>query len=210
MRHRRPSSLVPASAAKPLSVPDKGLFRQAWGLFVFSAFFAVGFNAFYVDGIELKHKTKKDINWRPSPQPALPGFGMASQSSAPDAATPTPLPGESNPFPRLSLMGVKERFDKKTCVFLDARKPEEYGEGHIPGALNFYANEIGKFAPVVLPQLQDKAEEIVAYCHGGDCDFSLQIAKTLADAGYTRVEIFTGGWPEWEKAGYPIAKGSGP
>ncbi len=210
MRHRRPSDIHPAPSGSTHSLPGREPFRQAWGLFVFSSFFAVLFNAFYVDGIELKHKPKPIGHWQSSSQPPIPGFNPSSPSTSAEASTPTPLPGEPNPFPRLSLMGVKERFDKKSCVFLDARKPEEYEEGHIPGALNFYGNEPEKYAPLVMPQLPDKTKEIVAYCHGGGCDLSLQAAKALAEAGYTHVEIFGGGWPEWEKAGYPMTQGNQP
>lgn len=204
MRHKRPSTLRPAAPVLSYSFPDKG-FRQAWCLFVFSSFFAVLFNAFYQGGIELKYKSKPTGHWQPSPQPSYEGFKPSST-----VATPTPLPGEANPFLRLSLEGAKKRFDKKACIFIDARKPEEYQDGHIPGALNFYGNEPDKFAPLVLPQLPDKTKEIVTYCHGGDCDLSLQAAKALGEAGYTHVEIFVGGWPEWEKAGYPVTKGEAP
>jgi len=193
--------------------PLRKILGQAWGLFVFSSFFAVLFNAFYVGGIELKYKPKIYAN--PSGAPSAPatyaGFSPSSQpTSIRKKAAPTPLPGEPNPFPRLSAMGVKQRLDKKSCVILDARKPEEYEAGHIPGAINFYGNEPEKFAPRVMPQLQDKSEEIIAYCHGGDCDLSLQVARALQEAGYTHVEIFTGGWPDWQKAGYPITKGGNP
>ncbi len=61
-----------------------------------------------------------------------------------------------------------------------------------------------------MPQLPDKSKEIIVYCHGGDCDLSLQVAKALQEAGYAHVGIFTGGWPDWQKAGYPVAKGAEP
>lgn len=185
---------------------------QAWNLFVFSSFFAVLFNAFYVAGIELKFKPKIFTGQlgQASAPVTYAGFSSSTQASPHKKAVPTPQPGESSPFPRLSVMGVKQRFDKKSCVILDARKPEEYEAGHIPGAINFYGNEPEKFAPQVMPQLPDKSEEIVVYCHGGDCDLSLQVAKALQEAGYTRVEIFTGGWPDWQKAGYPVTQGAAP
>src|SRR5258708_28363470 len=89
----------------------------------------------------------------------------------------------SSSIPRLSLVGIKNRFDHQNAVFLDAREPEKYQEGHIPGALNFSAMEMDKFAPLVMPQLTDKKQEIIAYCNGGDCTLSLELAKTLVDQG---------------------------
>ena len=194
----------------PKNLPFKASLRQAGGLFVFASFFAVLFNAFYVDGIELKFKPKVGHSWHPTEAPNYPGLSSSSQTPSIKKNTPIAPQGESVFFPRLSLMGVKERFDKKSCIILDARKPEEYQEGHIPGALNFYGNEPEKFAPIVMPQIPDKNREIIAYCHGGDCDLSLQTAKALKEAGYTHVEIFTGGWPDWQKAGYPITTGTEP
>lgn len=192
--------------------PAKETLWLAWGLFIFSSFFAVLFNAFYVDGIELKFIAPKQTHVMDHPSTAVsyPGFGSHSKKTPGPSPTPTPLPGDTDVFRRLSLMGAKERYDKKSALFLDARKPEEYIEGHIPGALNFYGNEPEKFAPIVMPQLPDKNREMVVYCHGGDCDLSLMVAKALQEAGYTRVEIFQAGWPAWVHAGYPVNSGEAP
>ena len=201
--------------SKPLLAwPDHGVVIQAWTLFVLSAFFAVLFNAFYTDGIELKVFPKKvrhlsDIqNQEPSQTSGYSGWEKPRPVTA--AKIKSPALEIADKVPRLSLGGVENRFDKKTCVFLDARKPEEYQEGHIPGALNFYGNELDSFAPLIVPKLTDKKQEIIAYCHGGDCDLSLQVAKTLIEQGYTHVEIFQGGWPDWKKSGYPITRGDNP
>jgi rhodanese-related sulfurtransferase len=187
--------------------PTKETFSQAWGLFVFSSIFAVLFNAVYVYGIDLKFQPPKGPSWHPSAPVSYTGFGTTTPNPS---ASPTPLPGDLDSFPRLNLEGTKQRFDKKSAVFLDARKPEEYKEGHIPGALNLYGNEPEKFAPIVMPQLPDKNKEIIVYCHGGDCDLSLLVAKTMREAGYTHVEIFQEGWPAWTQAGYAINPGETP
>lgn len=179
--------------------------RPAAVLFLLSAAFAILFNAFYVDGIELKFKTKPKTGLHPAPTPvAYEGLGKGSSKKAPSPSS------AADPFLRLSLQGALDRLNKKACVFLDARKPEEYQEGHIPGALNFYGNELDLFAPQVLPQLPQKDQEIVTYCHGGDCDLSLMVSKALKEAGYTRLEIFQDGWPAWTQAGYPVQTGAAP
>ncbi len=192
-----------------LSFSFHRIIRQAWGLFIFSSIFAVLFNAFYSDGIELKFKPPSKTGFQPSTPISILGFNSTSLQAT-LRITPTPISADSDNIIRLSLSGAKDRFDKKNCVFLDARKPEEYIEGHISGALNFYGNELDRFAPGVMPQIQDKKKEIIAYCHGGDCDLSLLVARSLIETGYTRVEIFAGGWPEWKKAGYPITVGETP
>jgi len=64
-----------------------------------------------------------------------------------------PQSGEARP---LSALQVKELLEKGACV-LDVRSPEEYGEAHIPGALNVwiespqFANRAGLFAPAEAP-----------------------------------------------------------
>lgn len=202
MRSKRTPSSATSGSALPVGGPSFRTIRQAWDLFVFSSFFAVLFNAFYVSGIELKFMPKifhDRIHSAPSTYIGLGG---------PTPAAPPPQTTDS--FQRLSLQGVFDRFGKKTAMILDARKSDEYQEGHIPGALNIYGEELDKDAPNVLPYLTDKNQEIIVYCHGGDCDLSLMVANALAENGYSRVEIFGDGWPAWKKAGYPVQAGAHP
>ena len=212
MALKRTQNILNQSIQPSFVVPGKEVFLQAWSLLAFSFIFAILFNAFYSDGIELKYEPPKSTNLstmikNTSTQTPI---GWKKKPHQTTRIKPTPTPPPTGSFTRLSVMGVKDRFDKKTCVFLDARKPEEYQEGHIPGALNFYGNELETFIPLVIPKLTDKNQEIITYCHGGDCDLSLQVAKTLMEAGYTHVEIFTGGWPDWKKLSYPVSVGEKP
>jgi rhodanese-related sulfurtransferase len=184
-----------------------GAWKEALVLFLGASAFAVLFNAFYADGIELKVAPKRTV---PHPVQTPTGYAGFGKASPVPSAKRTPRSPVSFDIPRLSLQGAYARFQKKASVFLDARKPEEYQGGHIPGALNFYGNELDQYAPRIIPQLTDKAQEIIAYCHGGDCDLSLQVAKTLKEQGYTQVKIFQDGWPAWTKAGYPQTQGERP
>ena len=188
---------------------------EAWNLFIFSCAFAFVFNAFYPDGIELKYKEPKKIYLT----------DRLKQLAAEEKAS-APAPGKKGPpvqasmktdgvspddsILRVSLAGAKSKFDKKKSVFLDARKPEEYQAGHIPGAYNLYSEELDQYAPKVLPLLPDKKQDIVCYCHGGDCDMALRDARFLMEQGYSHVEVYRGGWPEWSKAGEPSAQGANP
>lgn len=201
------------SASPASSIPWKKSLLEAWNLFVFAAFFAVLFNTFYSDGIPLKVEQTKsyhlqDLLKKNQTSSGYAGWKTVSSKPASVSATPTNLALDQ--MPRLSLLGAKSRFDQKSSIFLDARSPEEYAEGHIPGALEFYADDFEKFAPLVLPQLKDKNQELIAYCHGSSCELSLHLANALIDQGYTNVKVFFGGWPEWKKANYPINKGDQP
>jgi rhodanese-related sulfurtransferase len=192
---------------------DSSAPRQALTLFVFSFFFAVLFNAYYNNGIPLKYAPPQlphlqDIVKDHKDAPTYPGWKKPKDTHKP-SATPT-VPSPTSSIPRLSLIGIKDRFDRKSAIFLDAREPAAYEEGHIPGALNFSALELDKFAPLVMPQLTDKNQEIIAYCNGGDCTLSLDLARTLIEQGYKKVEVFEDGWPTWKKAGYPVGTGVAP
>jgi rhodanese-related sulfurtransferase len=199
-----------APKATPFSILLKPILADAWAIFLFSSVFALLFNLFYTEGIELKVQPPKKLHLQEilKSNPSAGGYpGWAAPAAAPKAGAPTPA--EDN-LPRLSLSGAKDRFDRKASIFLDARPPEEYKEGHIPGALSFYADDFEKTAPQVLPLLTDKTKEIVAYCHGTSCDLSIHLAQKLAEQGYSNVKVFFGGWPEWKKAGYPITQGDQP
>jgi rhodanese-related sulfurtransferase len=201
------------SSSNFTSIPWKQSLGEAWNLFVFAAFFAVLFNTFYSDGIPLKVEQAKnyhlqDLLKKKQTSTGYAGWKTSSSKSAPASEISTNLALDQ--MPRLSLVGAKNRFDQKSAVFLDARSPEEYAEGHIPGALEFYADDFEKFAPLVLPQLKDKNQELIAYCHGSSCELSLHLANALMDQGYTNVKVFFGGWPEWKKANYPITTGGQP
>ena len=100
---------------------------------------------------------------------------------------------------------AKKLLDMKAALFIDARRSDQFGKGHIPGALNIYAydfqDNIGKVAG--LP----KNKRLVVYCYGGECELSHDLADDLAKFGFTKVVIYTGGWEEWSKTDYPKSTG---
>ena len=72
-------------------------------------------------------------------------------------------------------------------ILLDVRTPEEYAEGHIPGAINVPNETIGAEMP---PELPDPAQEILVYCRSGRR--SKEASQKLADMGYTGILEFGG------------------
>lgn len=61
-------------------------------------------------------------------------------------------------------------------IILDVRRPDEYAEGHIPGAINLANEEIIDKEPELLP---DKKQTIYVYCRSGNR--SKQAAEKLAE-----------------------------
>ena len=80
---------------------------------------------------------------------------------------------------------------EKNYVILDVRTPEEFAEGHIPGAINV-ANE--DIADAEIPSLPDKSQLILVYCRSGRR--SKEAAKKLVALGYTNIVEF-GGILDW-------------
>lgn len=60
---------------------------------------------------------------------------------------------------------VKQAFDHQGAVFIDARSPQEYRAGHIPGARNLPAFEFEGRSREVLKDLPEDAR-IITYCSG--------------------------------------------
>ena len=84
---------------------------------------------------------------------------------------------------------------------IDARPREEYEAGHIPGALSFPIPELKRrFAQ--LP----KNREVIAYCRGPYCVYSLEAVTLLRKHGY-RARRAEEGVAEWRANGLPVAVG---
>ncbi len=93
-------------------------------------------------------------------------------------------------------------------IFVDARNETDYLKGHIPGAWLFDPYQPEKYFPTVVPVCQN-AEEILVYCHGGDCDDSLSAATLLKQVGipFDKLHVYSGGMEEWQKSAHPVEAG---
>lgn len=81
---------------------------------------------------------------------------------------------------------------------LDVRPPDEFGVGHLPGAVNIPLGEL----QTRLAEL-DPDHEIVAYCRGPWCVLSFEAVAALRARGF-RVRRLEDGLPEWRAAGLPV------
>ena len=87
---------------------------------------------------------------------------------------------------------VKMMKDETNYIILDARSPDEFAEGHIPGAINVPNEEIGT---AEIAELPDKSQLILVYCRSGRR--SKEAAGKLAKLGYTNIVEF-GGILDWK------------
>ena len=83
-------------------------------------------------------------------------------------------------------------------VLLDVRPEDEYGLGHLPGALNIPLRQLGQRLAELPRNL-----EIVAYCRGPYCVLSFEAVSELRSRGFN-VRRLEEGFPEWKAAGLPV------
>jgi thiosulfate/3-mercaptopyruvate sulfurtransferase len=131
-----------------------------------------------------------------------------------------PYPGDSDASVLAQRDEVLAALDDPDTVLVDARTPEEYAEGHIPGAINVnYPQNAGGDPPMWKPA--DALRELYAsvgvtpdrraipYCSSGVR--SAVTAYTLWLIGYPRVALYTGSWNEWrDLRDAPITTGDHP
>lgn len=114
------------------------------------------------------------------------------------AADKPPVP------PSVKNVGVEEfdklRADKKNVV-LDVRTPEEFAEGHIPGAVNVDFN-----APDFQKKIAelDKSKTYLVHCAGGVR--SAKACTAMDKVAFKSVVNLEPGFRAWEKAGKPVEK----
>jgi len=84
-------------------------------------------------------------------------------------------------------------------VVLDARTPDTYARGHVPGSINLPHRTIDSSTTGSLPR--DKV--IATYCDGVFCNASTKAAAKLTALGF-RVKEMLDGMEGWRKEGYPV------
>lgn len=89
----------------------------------------------------------------------------------------------------------------KAVVVLDIRTPEEFKDGHIPGAtnINFRAADFEK-------QIAALPKETVYLVHCASGNRSTQALPVFEKLNFKAIRHLDGGMKAWEKAQFPIAK----
>jgi rhodanese-related sulfurtransferase len=95
-------------------------------------------------------------------------------------------------------------FTENAAVFLDARTPAEYDQGHIQGAVNLPWHDVDNYFETVIMTLDPEAT-FITYCDGEACLLSHDLAMLLKDLGFTRVKVLINGWTLWKENGLPIS-----
>ncbi|MHC1698378.1 MAG: rhodanese-like domain-containing protein [Geobacteraceae bacterium] len=102
------------------------------------------------------------------------------------------------------LAQVKELFDTKNALFIDARESSVFQQGHIQGSTSFPLATLETILPGFLNKVPFETN-LVLYCGGYGCHDSKDLGQKLLQLGYRQIFVFEGGYPEWKDAGFPIA-----
>ena len=95
------------------------------------------------------------------------------------------------------------RLDERSVLVLDVRPAAEFAAGHIAGARSVPLGELRRR----LDALPEDAE-VVAYCRGPYCVFADEAVRELQQRGVAARRL-EDGFPEWLRAGLPVASGAG-
>jgi molybdopterin/thiamine biosynthesis adenylyltransferase/rhodanese-related sulfurtransferase len=100
----------------------------------------------------------------------------------------------------ISTLDAHERLQQPDApLFVDVREPDEWEEGHIPGAV--YTGR-GRLEQRIEGLVPDKSRELVVYCSAGNR--SAFAVKVLEELGYARVVNLESGFSDWKRNGFEV------
>lgn len=151
---------------------------QSIGIIIISGALGIGVNAFRAEGIPLMERWQEKV--------------LNEQ-----------LTGG---LPAVSLKQIKEAYKSGAALLVDARDPEFFERGHIPGAVSLPVRDFDSVFPKLEEQLR-AAPRVITYCDGASCEMSVELTEKLLFAGLEYIEIFTGGIQQWQGAGQQVVAG---
>ncbi len=102
----------------------------------------------------------------------------------------------------IPIEAFKDLIAKDNILIIDARLPEEFSAGHIPGAINVSFDLLGEHIQKILQESRDRI--LVTYCDGPPCDKSVVLATELKSLEFTTVYVYYDGLANWLENGNPL------
>ena len=95
-------------------------------------------------------------------------------------------------YKNITHQEARKMMEEENVMVVDVREPDEYAEGHVPGAILIPLGTIGNVRPENLPNIN---VPILTYCRSGAR--SAKAASRLAALGYQHVYNCGGilSWP---------------
>lgn len=167
------------------------MIKQAVSLLLLTIVLSLGINAIRSDGI-----------------PPVGEYRDIDMDRTEPIVPPEATEGDS-PFIAIDVAYLD--FMSGTAVFVDAREPEEFECGTIPGSISMpfdYLPEDDDLRPYfdsVLGYIPSDTR-VVLFCSGEECDLSLHLARNMQYFGFPNTAIFFGGSREWVRAGLELER----
>jgi rhodanese-related sulfurtransferase len=110
--------------------------------------------------------------------------------------------GDRGDVEQVSAEQLADRLARGEVVVLDVRPGPEYRAGHIAGARSAPMGEL----ETQIDELARSHAEVIAYCRGPYCVYADDAVRILRARGVAarRLDV---GFPEWRRAGLPVAAG---
>jgi len=119
-------------------------------------------------------------------------------AAKPAAPATAPATFVATPMSQEALLEHQSKHPKHLLV-LDVRTPQEYADGHVPGAVNVPYDQLASRLAEV-----PKDKDVVLYCKSGRR--AGIAADVLAANGYTRLSHLEGDMNAWVEKGRPVVK----
>ena len=105
---------------------------------------------------------------------------------------------QRNALEAISINELLDRLTSRNIVLLDVRPATEYGNGHIPDAINIPPEE-------VTSQLKklSRSKQYIAYCRGPFCVFADEAVSVLVKEGFKAKRLYEG-FADWKSKGLPV------
>jgi rhodanese-related sulfurtransferase len=104
--------------------------------------------------------------------------------------------------PRMTIDELKTLMAQRSIVIIDVRRPDEFAQGRIPGAINInYTDIMGE-----AERFAGEKRTIVTYSACVNETTAARAAVDLAARGVAGVKALKGGWDEWLGRGEAVEK----
>jgi rhodanese-related sulfurtransferase len=104
--------------------------------------------------------------------------------------------------PRMTIDELKALMAQGTVLVLDVRRPDEFAQGHIPGAVNMDYTVVAAQGA----RFSGERRTVVTYCACSNEMTAARAAVDLAAHGVTGAKALKGGWDEWVRRGEPVER----
>ena len=116
---------------------------------------------------------------------------MTMNANKADSANMDGDVGTNDAYKKITADEAQSMMESGSPTIVDVRTPQEYTEGHVPGAINIPVESIGTEQPA---ELTDPDAELIVYCRTGVR--SKQASDKLVSLGYQHVNDM-GGIVDW-------------